>query len=179
MADKHDPHWQEALRRRQVLEPLTSLSAVPAPRLAEAAERLGLSPRQVRNLLVRFRADPRTSSLLCHTGGRPAGLQRLDATREALIAEIIETYHATRQKPRKTDSYRELCHRCHQQGLRAYDPRHLLKTREGAKRARDQWGAVREHFVAERPLEGCKSIIPVLTSWSLTGCGGSPSVGRG
>jgi putative transposase len=165
VTDKHDPHWQEALRRRQVLEPLASLSAVPAPRLADAAERLGLSPRQVRNLLACFRADPRTSSLRRGSGGRPAGLHRLNAVQEALIAAIIDTYHATRQKPRKTDSYRELCHRCHQQGvrpphyetfiarLRTYDPRYLLKAREGAQRAHEQLGPVRAHFEAHRPLE--------------------------
>ena len=116
--DAEDQRWQEALYRRQVLEPLLGLSVVSNAGLAEAAERLGLSPRQVRSLLARFRVDPRTSALLRQPGGRPTGLLRLDKLREALIAEVIETDHATCQKPRKTGSYRELCHRCQQRGLR-------------------------------------------------------------
>lgn len=163
--EEGDRRWQEALYRRQVLEPLLGLGAVPNAALVGAAERLGLSPRQVRSLLARFRADPRTSALLRQPGGRPTGLLRLDKLREALIAEVIETYHATCQKPRKTDSYRELRHRCHQRGLhpphyetflsrlQAHDPVRLLKAREGAQRAHDRWGPVREHFEAHRPLE--------------------------
>jgi putative transposase len=163
--EEEDQRWQEALYRRQILEPLLGLSVVPNARLAEAAKRLGLSPRQVRSLLARFRTDPHTSALLRQSGGRPTGLLRLDELREALITEVIDTYHATCQKPRKTASYRELCHRCHQRGLRpphyetflsrlqAYDPVRLLKVREGAQRAHDQYGPVREHFEAQRPLE--------------------------
>ena len=150
--DAEDQRWQEALYRRQVLEPLLGLRVVPNASLTEAAERLGLSPRQVRSLLARFRVDPRTSALLRQSGGRPTGLLRLDQLREALMAEVIETYHATCQKPRKTGSYRELCHRCQQRGLRpphyetflsrlhAYDPVRLLKAREGVQCAHDRWG---------------------------------------
>ena len=87
--DAEDQRWQEALYRRQVLEPLLGLSVVSNAGLAEAAERLGLSPRQVRSLLARFRVDPRTSALLRQPGGRPTGLLRLDKLREALIAEVM------------------------------------------------------------------------------------------
>lgn len=165
MMEEEDQRWQEALYRRQVLEPLLGLRVVPNASLTEAAERLGLSPRQVRSLLARFRTDPHTSALLRQSGGRPTGLLRLDQLREALMAEVIETYHATCQKPRKTGSYRELCHRCQQRGLRpphyetflsrlqAYDPVRLLKAREGAQCAHDRWGPVREHFEVHRPLE--------------------------
>lgn len=165
MMEEDHRRWQEALHRRRVLEPLLSLRVIPRTRLTEAADQLGLSPRQVRSLLARFRADPHTSALLRRPGGRPVGRLCLDEVREGLIAEVIETYHATGQKPRKTASYRELCHRCRQRELRpphyetfisrlhTYDPLRLIKAREGAQRAHNQCGPVCEHFEAQRPLE--------------------------
>ncbi|MBE2294547.1 MAG: transposase [Phycisphaerales bacterium] len=78
---------------------------------------------------------------------------------------MIETYHATKQKPRKTDSYNELKRLCHQHNLpfphyqtfvrrlKDYDPCRLRKTREGTKRAHDQQGAIPAHFEAQHPLE--------------------------
>lgn len=165
MSPKQDDRWQEALRRRKILEPIAALSVIPTPVIQAAAEQLGLSVRRAWSLVRQFRGDPHTSSLLIGPRGQIIGTQRLDDLREAAIHQVIETYHATPQKPCKTASYEELKRLCCAQGLRpphyqtfarrlkAYDPRRLLKAREGAQRARDQQGAIPAHFEAQRPLE--------------------------
>jgi hypothetical protein len=53
-----------------------------ASRTDSAAKALGLSPRSVRRLVVRYRASAQTTSLLPYQGGPRKDLRRLGADRE-------------------------------------------------------------------------------------------------
>jgi hypothetical protein len=46
LSPKQDHRWQEALRRRKILEPIAALSVIPTPVIQAAAEQLGLSVRR-------------------------------------------------------------------------------------------------------------------------------------
>lgn len=112
-------------------------------------------------MVARYRADPRTSSLVTGRGGRPAGLRLIPAEVEAVIDHWIETFYLTQQKPRPSALHREIQTTCREKSLpvpsyntvrsrvREVDARKALAKREGAKAAHDKFGLVTTSVLAD------------------------------
>lgn len=159
--------WAVAKARERVLRPLIERGGRPDPaEVADAAAMLGITPRWLRTLICRFRADPRTSVLVPDGGGRPHGRQMLNPIVEAIVAERITAFYATPQRPGLGWLVDEVERACRRHGLapptrktvscrlKMADPKALLAKREGRKVARDRYGPVRERFEpALRPLQ--------------------------
>ncbi|PGH56867.1 hypothetical protein CRT60_10140 [Azospirillum palustre] len=158
------PHvWEAARRAEQIIRPLASLVRPPRLVVEEAASALGVSRASVYRMVARYRADPRTSSLVTGRGGRPAGMRLIPAEVEAVIDQCIETFYLTRQKPRPAALHREIRTACQEKSLpvpsyntvrsrvREIDARKALAKREGAKAAHDRFGLVTTSVLADGP----------------------------
>ena len=69
--------WQEACRREAVVRPLAATPRLSRGCVIDACAKLGIGKSQLYELLRRYRADPRTTSLVPETGGAPKGTDRL------------------------------------------------------------------------------------------------------
>ncbi len=86
--------------------------------IEEVKGKLGVSRSTAYRMIKTFRAcgavvDPKTRPI-----GRPKGARMLDATREHLIREAIETFYFSPQAPTYTRLYEEIRERCLENGLR-------------------------------------------------------------
>ncbi len=141
--------WIKAKRRADVLAPLTRMSTVHRADADEAANQLGISRRHLYELLKRYRAGtglltdvaPKRSS-----GGR--GKSRLQAEKEKIIAEAVETWYLSKQRYTEAALCREISKRCRQSGckpparntvrqrIQSLDPRIVARRRFGHDSAR-------------------------------------------
>lgn len=145
-----DEVWALAVRRAEVIGPLAVAGTAGGAVAAEvAAERLGISRRQVYVLLRRWREGRGVVSDLIpgrSSGGR--GGQRLPSAVEVVIREVLRKHYLTRQRKKVTAIHREVIRVCRTRGLpapsrgvivrriAALDPLAAMKAREGADAAR-------------------------------------------
>lgn len=145
-----DEVWALAVRRAEVIGPLAVAGTAGGAVAAEvAAERLGISRRQVYVLLRRWREGQGVVSDLIpgrSSGGR--GGQRLPSAVEVVIREVLRKHYLTRQRKKITAIHREVIRVCRTRGLpapsrgvivrriAALDPLAAMKAREGADAAR-------------------------------------------
>jgi putative transposase len=156
--------WRLAREREGVIRPLAEGEARPLD-VARAAQRLGLSARQVYTLLGRYRRAPGVSALAPRPQGRPLGVRRLDDAVEAIVAERIAKAYAVRRKPSLSALVRAVAHECRRAGLAApawntvarrvrdLDPAAMAAAREGREAARSRFGASKGSIATSRPLE--------------------------
>jgi putative transposase len=139
-----DSDWAKANHRAEVIGPLASLSAVTRKAAEEAAVQLGLSLRQVRELIKRFRAGDGLVTDLApgrSAGGR--GKSRIKPEVDAIISEVLETVYLTRQKRSEGAIIKEVRKRCRQADhqmpagntirarIRLLDPLVVVQSRQG------------------------------------------------
>lgn len=145
-----DEVWALAVRRAEVIGPLAMAGTAGGAVAAEvAAERLGISRRQVYVLLRRWREGRGVVSDLLpgrSSGGR--GGQRLPSAVEEVIREVLRKHYLTRQRKKVTAIHREVIRVCRTRGLpapsrgvivrriAALDPLAATKAREGPDAAR-------------------------------------------
>ncbi|MFC5328058.1 Mu transposase C-terminal domain-containing protein [Brachybacterium fresconis] len=144
-----DEVWALAVRRAGVIGPLAEAGTVGVEAVETAAERLGISRRQVYVLLRRWREGQGVVSDLIpgrSSGGR--GGQRLSAEVEAVIREVLGKHYLTRQRKKTAAVHREITQTCRTRGLpvpsrgvivrriAALDPRAGTVAREGRDAAR-------------------------------------------
>ncbi|WP_068326486.1 Mu transposase C-terminal domain-containing protein [Janibacter terrae] len=145
-----DEVWALAVRRAEVIGPLAEAGTAGGSVAAEvAAERLGISRRQVYVLLRRWREGRGVVSDLIpgrSSGGR--GGQRLPSAVEVVVREVLRKHYLTRQRKKITAIHREVIRVCRTRGLpapsrgaivrriAALDPLAAMKAREGADAAR-------------------------------------------
>ena len=101
-AEADDDVWALAKRRADVIRTLLATGGTsldPAAVRAATAE-LGAGRTTLYRFISQFRAAEVTSTLLPSRRGRPAWAQSLDAEREKIIAEEIETYYLRAERPR-------------------------------------------------------------------------------
>ncbi|CAO3460214.1 TniA putative transposase [Azospirillum argentinense] len=155
--------WEATRTVEQVVRPLADLVRPPRSVMEEAAATLGVSRATIYRMVARYRADPRTSSLIVSRGGRPAGLRLIPSEVESIIDHRINTSYLTKQKPRLAALHKEIQAACHEKRLpapsyntvasrvRELNARQVLAKREGGKVARNKFGLVTTAFVAEGP----------------------------
>jgi len=159
-----DAEWKTASERATAMERLVAYGAGPE-RITEVSEQLGLSKAMIYRLLARYRRNPAPSELLPRREGRAAGVGRLSDEVEAVIQRLIVGYYLKRQRPRVVDLYRQIALSCRTKSLsppsykavrarvNQLDPALKVREREGAKAARDRFGAVNRGLRPKKPLE--------------------------
>ncbi|NLH79283.1 MAG: transposase family protein, partial [Phyllobacteriaceae bacterium] len=159
--------WLTARRVARELDRILDAAGSHRAAVERAAAELRLSTRQVYNLLARYRADRRVSSLLPRRSG--ARKKQLDPDVEVIIAATLRTQWLTLEAPPLAPVVAEIRARCEEAGLaapsylavarrilalfgpeeiaqkRSADPKHLL-------RLKPRPGYIR----AAKPLEVCQ-----------------------
>lgn len=157
--------WRIACSREPTIRALIEMPRITRIALRDAGAELGLSRSRLYELLARYREAPVTSSLIDQADGYPKGRQRLLPELEDVIAAEIERFYLTRPKPTLAQLVRSINHACHDQGLRAptrktigrrvaaVGKKRLIKARDGAKAAADQFRPVIQSYEADYPLQ--------------------------
>lgn len=156
-----DAAWNEAVAREAVIRRLVSLDCPGRSDFFRACRELGLKRTRLYELIRAYREHPVTSSLLPRPGGTRQGSRRLPEETEAVIAEALQDFYKTRQKPSINRLHKEIRRLCRSRGVRgpswhavkariaAMDPAELTKAREGSKVARDRFRPVPGEYAAE------------------------------
>jgi putative transposase len=111
--------WEEACRREGAIRKFVQSRAdgSKSPSVRELAQDLGLSRATTYRMVELFRAGCTVTSLMGKTPGRPHGHRTLDAQREGVIREAIETFYLKPTKPPIARLVREIRTRCLALGL--------------------------------------------------------------
>lgn len=160
-----DAAWEQAVARETVIRRLASMAHPDRAEFLVACRQLGLKRSRLYELIKAYKARPITSSLLTAAAGTQTGSRRLPEVIEAEIAEAIEDFFKSRQKPSINALHREVRRRCVQQGLRVpcwtsvrdrvatMNPAELVAARDGAKAARSRYHPVPGTYGIERAFE--------------------------
>jgi putative transposase len=156
--------WEEARRRVGIIRPLAEMSNRKVADMQAAAAQLGLKLSQVYELLGRYLADPRLTTLVPRNRGGVIGRRRLSQELEILIDDAIESVYLTRQRAKIKDLVLQVRKRCHGLGLtppgrtaitarvRAKPAREVVRRRQGGKAAQDQFRPVIGSLESGAPL---------------------------
>ncbi len=158
--------WAEAQRRARVIAPLAAMPAVDRQTADEAAAQLGLSRRQVYNLLHWYRrGDGLVTDLALRRSHGGKGRGRLDPAVEAILRETLQDFYLARPKRSEAALTREVARRCRQAGVRPparntirarierLDPVVVARRREGDQAARSLEPAAGAAPEPQRPLD--------------------------
>lgn len=141
--------WELAVRRAAVIGPLAEQETVGLAAADAAAAELGVSRRQVYELVGRWRAGEGLASDMLpgsSSGGRSGG--RLPDEVEAVVRDVLRTRYLTWQRRPVASVFREITRECRVRGLRApsrgavlrriakLDPVRAVSAREGRDAAR-------------------------------------------
>lgn len=145
------PQWDRALRYLSVVRRLSESTTRTRSEVAAAAVELGCGTAHLYDLLGRFQADPRLTSLLPRRRGPAPGGSLLAAEVDAVIDDAIQSVYLTRERPRVSDLVKEIRRRCHiaqlkppgrkavRARLRAKPQSEIIARRHGRKAARDRF----------------------------------------
>jgi putative transposase len=158
--------WAEAHRRALVITPLAARSAVDQQTADEAAAQLGLSRRQIYNLLRQFRrGDGLVTDLAPGRSEGGKGQGRLAPAVEAILRATLQDFYLARPKRSEAALTREVARRCRQAGVRPparntirarierLDPVVVARQREGDQAARPLEPAAGVAPQPQRPLD--------------------------
>lgn len=160
-----DPAWQKAVAREAIIRPLILATRISRGDVASACRHLGLKRTRLYELVAKFRRKPVTSSLLDETPGPEKGRRLLSADQEDVVRLAIEAIFCARERPTISAVHDQILRDCHQQNLRPpswkavkarvdqSDQRRLMKLREGAKAAGQQFAPVVGAYSAEYALQ--------------------------
>lgn len=145
------PQWDRALRYLSVVRRLTESSTRTRAEVAAAAAELGCRTAHLYELLGRYQADPRLTSLLPGRRGPSPGGSLLSVDVDAVIDDAIQSFYLTRERPKVSDLVKEIRRRCHaaqlrppgrkavRARLRAKSQSETIARRHGRKAARDRF----------------------------------------
>jgi putative transposase len=141
--------WALAVQRAGVIGRLAQRDRVSVAAADEAAAELGVSRRQVYELVKRWRAGAGlTSDLLPGKSSGGRGGERLAGEVEAVVRNVLRTRYLTRQRRSVASICREITRQCKVRGLRSpsrgavqrriakLDPVKAAAAREGGDQAR-------------------------------------------
>ncbi|GAW37408.1 transposon Tn7 transposition protein TnsB [Roseovarius sp. A-2] len=160
-----DAAWEQAVAREAVVRRLAEQPRIARAEFLKACRELGVKRSRLYQLIQAYKARPLTSSLLASGAGARAGGRRLPEEVEAVIAEAIEEFFKSPQKPSINALQKEVRRRCRQRGLRvpcwttlrdrvaAMDPAELMAAREGAKVSRQLHRPVPGSYQVNRAYE--------------------------
>jgi putative transposase len=160
-----DEDWQEAQRRFSIIRPLLALPRRTKQMVVEAARRAEIHVVTLYRWIKLYEQTGRASALLPtrRDGGR--GQSRLNPKVEEILNTTIEDFYLKKQKRSVGKTCTEVARRCKNAGLTpphdntvrnriaALADERKLKSRSGAKAARDKFSPVLSHFPgADWPL---------------------------
>lgn len=158
--------WAKAKQRADVIGPLAGLPAVSRAAADEAAEQLGLSQRQVYELIKRYRGgDGLVTDLAPIARKGSKGRTRVAPEIERLITEAIQSHYLTRQRRSLASLVREIWRHCKKAGykkparntivsrVRELDPLLTTQKREGFEATRSLRSAAGKAPEPEAPLD--------------------------
>ncbi|MBB5577848.1 MULTISPECIES: Mu transposase C-terminal domain-containing protein [Rhizobium] len=160
-----DPAWQKAVAREAVIRPLISATRISRGDITSACRQLGLKRTRLYELVAKFRKRPVTSSLLDEMPGPEKGRRLLSADQEDVVRLAIEAVYCARERPTISAVHDHVLRACRQRDLHPpswkavkarvdqSDQRRLMKLREGAKAARQQFAAVVGEYSAQYALQ--------------------------
>jgi len=161
-----DSEWDCARLRIEMIAPLAQLKFVTWELADNAAEKLGLSRRQIYALIKRYRhGQGLVSDMLLNKSHGGKGKSRLPEAVEQIIREVLRSHYLNKQKLSETVIWNEIKQRCRKLNLSVpalntvrlriqwLDPYVLTRKREGVDAARtlQSAGGVPPAIVA--PLE--------------------------
>jgi putative transposase len=164
LAQVSDWDWEVARRRLAVIRPLAETGDRTRARVAEAAMQIDCGVTHTYDLLARYLANPRLTSLLPRRRGRKRGRSMLVSDVDEIIRLAIEDTYLTRQKPLISDLVDEVRRRCIAAGLRApsrgaierrldtRSPAQVVARRHGRKAARDRYSPAVGSLEAPWPM---------------------------
>ena len=114
-----DEEWATAKQRADIIRALLAQGGGCTERAAvqAAITELGIGRTTLYRLIARFRAAGVTSALLPAPRGRPVNALSLDAERERIISDEIESFYLRAERPRLSDLVERIAARCHQAQL--------------------------------------------------------------
>lgn len=154
--------WQLAVRRAEVIGRLAGGNAVGHAAADTAAAELGISRRQVYELLRRWRAGSGVVSDLVpgkSSGGR--GREQLPEPVEAVIREVLRTRYLSRQRRSMAAVHREVARVCLSRGLPV--PSKGALVRRAAKLDPQAAAAARQGPDAARGRRSAGGVAPPVT----------------
>jgi len=156
--------WVRARERFAVIRRLAMTSERTREDVAQVANQIGCSVSSAYDLLARYLAVPRLTSLLPQPRGRKPGKSMLSAEVTAIIDQTTQEMYLTRQRLRVSDLVMQVHIRCRAQGLampsrgaierrlKALPASEVMARRHGRKAARDQFAPVLGSLDAPWPL---------------------------
>ncbi len=109
--------WREAERRAAVIAQLAQFPVCSQLSVVGAAAELGLSGRQVYELIKRYRRHASTSSLVPGRSSGGRGKPRTNADQENLVSQVVMEVFCSKQRPSVAAAYREVLRRAQKMGL--------------------------------------------------------------
>lgn len=150
LQDISEAQWDVARKRRELIEPLIGAYYVRADAVADKiAAKADVSRATVYRWASAYRSTGLLSSLLSLTrerGGKGRG--RLAPAVEAIIADVLENFHDTEQKPSIAETTTEIRRRCSNAGLQTpgiNTVKRRLKQTDGEERTRRRLGQAEAH----------------------------------
>ena len=144
-----DSAWEKAHLRREIILPLSKQNVIGKYAADEAAQKLGLSRRQIYKLVKRCKEGEGLITDMAPqppSGGR--GKRRLLEAVEKIIQTTLQTRYLTRQKRSEVVIWREIIQSCRELGLKSpalntvrlrihqIDPRIIKRKRDGVNAER-------------------------------------------
>jgi putative transposase len=160
-----DSVWRPTVQRAQVLAQLGETRRCSKKQINEAARKLKIGRTMVYRLLARFRLSEQATSLLPSKPGRKPGTKELGVNQEKVVDRLIRQFYLSRQKPSVAALHRTIALECFQAQIpipsykavrtrvRALDAQEVVRAREGAKAAADQFRPIKAWVSASEPLE--------------------------
>jgi putative transposase len=144
-----DDEWERACLRTEIIAPLAQLKVVTWKLADTAAEKLGLSRRQIYALVKRYRhGQGLVSDMLLNKSHGGKGKSRLPDAVEQIIREVLRSHYLSKQKLSETVIWNEIKERCRKINLSVpalntvrlriqwLDPYVLTRKREGVDAAK-------------------------------------------
>lgn len=144
-----DSEWEIARLRSEVISPLAQLKTVTWELADNAAEKLGISRRQVYSLIKRYRnGQGLVTDMLLNKPHGGKGKSRLPEAIEHVIREVLQSHYLNKQKYSETVIWNEIVLRCRKLNLSIparntvrlrmqwLDPYIVTRKREGLDAAR-------------------------------------------
>src|SRR5260370_39432260 len=91
--------WEKARRRTEIIRKLVENPRRTKTDVREAVGSLGCSVARAYKLMARYVDDPTVSSQLPRRPGPDRGRSHLDAERDTLIDQVIESMYLSHQRP--------------------------------------------------------------------------------
>jgi len=176
--------------RRPIVEAILVKQRRSRSDVEKAAGLIGISRRQLYNIMKAYTENPGIGSLIGAKRGRKAGSRQLDPEIEAIITNAIETKYKDTVRRDLHYVIRQIHSECFMRGLkkpaintiksriRELDDREVAKSRDGYKAARDRFSSINDGFKTPRHILDCVMIDHTIADVIVVDEDSRLSVGR-